>query len=225
MWCIAELNEEYIAGMEDVLAIYEKPLSDKGPVVCVDEKPVVLHADVRPPRPMRPGQILRRDCEYERRGTANVFCGVEPKAGRHFTKPTSNRSSAQFADYLAEIVASYPEADTIHLVMDNLSTHNRKALVDRFGEKIGGLLWERSTVHYTPKRGSWLTQAEIEISLFSRQCLGRRRISSLGQLQEQATAWNRKVNRNQVTINWKFTRKKARQKFGYNRNNFMRSET
>jgi len=140
MWCIAELNEEYIARMEDVLAIYEKPLSDKEPVLCVDEKPVVLHADVRPPRPMRPGQILRRDCEYERRGTANVFCGVEPKAGHHFTKPTSNRCSAQFADYLVEIVASYPEADTIHLVMDNLSTHNRKALVDRFGEKIGGLV-------------------------------------------------------------------------------------
>jgi len=81
MWCIAELNEEYIARMEDVLAIYEKPLSDKGPVVCVDEKPVVLHADVRPPRPMRPGRILQRDSEYQRRGTANVFCGVEPKAG------------------------------------------------------------------------------------------------------------------------------------------------
>ena len=225
MWCIAELNEEYIARMEDVLAIYEKPLSTKDPVVCVDEKPVVLHADVRPPRPMRPGQILRRDCEYERRGTANVFCGVEPKAGHHFTKPTSNRCSAQFADYLVEIVASYPEADTIHLVMDNLSTHNRKALVDRFGEKIGGLVWERFTVHYTPKHGSWLNQAEIEISLFSRQCLGQRRIPSLGQLQQQARAWNRKMNHNQVTINWKFTRTKARKKFGYNRNNFMRSET
>jgi hypothetical protein len=87
MWCIAELNEEYIARMEDVLTIYEKPLSEREPVVCVDEKPVVLHADVRPPRPMRPGRIARRDSEYERRGTANVFCGVQPKAGRHFTKP------------------------------------------------------------------------------------------------------------------------------------------
>jgi transposase len=223
MWCIAELNEDYIARMEDVLATYEKPLSDKEPVVCVDEKPVVLHADVRAPRPMRPGQIQRRDCEYERRGAANVFCGVEPKTGRHFTKPTANRCSAEFADYLVEIVASYPEANTIHLVMDNLSSHNRKALVDRFGEKIGGLLWKRFTVHYTPKHGSWLNQAEIEISLFSRQCLGTRRIPSLGQLQTQTRAWNRKMNRDHVTINWKFTRKKARQKFGYNRNNFMRS--
>ena len=124
-----------------------------------------------------------------------------------------------------EIVARYPEADTIHLVMDNLSSHNRKALVDRFGEEIGSLLWERFTVHYTPKHGSWLNQAEIEISLFSRQCLGRRRIPSLGQLKRQAGAWSRKMNRNQVTINWKFPRKKARQKFSYKENNFIRPET
>jgi transposase len=211
--------------MEDVLALYEKPLSNREPVVCVDEKPVVLHADVRPLRPMRPGRIARRDSDYERRGTANVFCGVEPKAGRHFTKPTPNRSSSEFADYLLEIVASYPEADTIHLVMDNLSSHNRKALVDRFGEKIGGLLWERFTVHYTPKHGSWLNQAEIEISMFARQCLGHRRIPSLGQLQREASAWNRKINHEHTTINWQFTRKKARRKFGYTRNNIMRSET
>src|ERR1039458_1181617 len=223
MWCVADLNEEYIARMEDVLAIYEKPLSEKAPVVCGDEKPVVLHADVRPPRPMRPGQILRRDCEYERRGTANVFCGVEPKAGRHFTKPTSNRCSAEFADYLVEIVACYPEADTIHLVMDNLSSHNRKALVDRFWERIGSLLWERFTLHYTPKHGSWLNQAEIEISLFSRQCLGRRRIPSLGDLRREARAWGRRMNRDRVTIAWRFTRKQARLKFGYRKYNITRS--
>ena len=211
--------------MEDVLALYEKPLSERAPVVCVDEKPVVLHADVGPLRPMRPRRIARRDCEYERRGTANVFCGVQPKAGRHFTKPTANRSSPQFADYLVEIVASYPEADTIHLVMDNLSSYNRKALVDRFGEKIGGLLWERFTVHCTPKHGSWLNQAEIEISLFSRQCLGRERIPSLEQLQRQAKAWNRLMNRDGVTINWQFTRKKARKKFRYSRNKITRSQT
>jgi hypothetical protein len=210
--------------MEDVLTIYEKPLSEREPVVCVDEKAVVLHADVRPLRPMRPGRIARRDSEYERRGTANVFCGVQPKAGRHFTKPTPNRSSSQFADYLVEIVASYPEADTIHLVMDNLSSHNRKLLMDRFGEKIGGLLWERFTVHYTPKHGSWLNQAEIEISPFSRQCLGQRRIPSLDQLRCEARAWNWKMNRDQVIINWQFTRRRARKKFGYNRNKITRSE-
>jgi hypothetical protein len=123
MWCVAELDPEYLRRMEDVLALYEKPLSETEPVVCIDEKPVVLHADLRPPRPVHPGQVLRRDCEYERRGTANAFCGVEPKAGRHFTKVTNDRSSPEFADYLLDVAMRYPEADTIHLVMDNLSSH------------------------------------------------------------------------------------------------------
>jgi transposase len=148
-----------------------------------------------------------------------------PKRGGHFTKITPNRSAPQFADYLLEIIAAYPKADTIHLVMDNLSSHRRKALVDRFGEKIGGLLWDRFTVHYTPKHGSWLNQAEIEISLFSRQCLGQRRIQSLTDLDREAKAWNQKMNRDRVLINWKFTRKEARQKFRYKRNKFMLSQT
>src|ERR1039458_5072555 len=141
MWCVAKLDEEYIARMEDVLGLYERPLSGSEPVVCIDEKPVVLHEDTRTPIPMLPGRVARRDYEYKRGGTANVFCGVEPKAGRHFTKVTPNRSSPEFADYLLEIAARYPEADTIHLVMDNLSSPRRKAIVERFGEKIGGWLW------------------------------------------------------------------------------------
>src|ERR1039458_4156997 len=176
MWWVAELDEEYLRRMEDVLALYEKPWSEKEPVVCIEEKPVVLHADLRPSRPLRPGGITRRDCEYERRGTANAFCGVQPKAGRHFTRGTPDRSSPEFADYLLDIAAGYPEADTIHLVMDNLSSHTRKAVVERFGAEAGDWLWNRFTVHYTPKHGSWLNQAEIAISLFSRQCLGQRRI-------------------------------------------------
>jgi DDE superfamily endonuclease len=146
MWCVAELDEEYIARMEDVLALYEKPLSEKEPVVCLDEKPVVLHADIRPSLPARPGYLARRDYEYERCGTANVFCCVEPKAGRHFPKATATRSAAEFADHLVEIIAQYPRARTIHLVLDNLNTHCRKALTDRYGEKLGSLLWARFTV-------------------------------------------------------------------------------
>jgi hypothetical protein len=215
MWCVAKLDEEYIARMEDVLAVYEKPLSECAPVVCIDEKPVVLHEDVRAPIPMQPGRIARRDYEYKRCGTANVFCGVEPKAGRHFPKVTPTRCSAEFADYLLDIAARYPEADTIHLVMDNLSTHTRKALVERFGDKVGAWLWDRFTVHYTPKHGSWLNQAEIEIGLFSRQCLGKRRIADIATLRRQTKAWNRRVNRDQTTIQWKFTRHQARRKLHY----------
>ena len=176
MWCVAELDEQYIARMEDVLAVYEKPLSAREPVVCIDEKPVVLHQEIRPPIAMQPGRVARRDCEYRRCGTANVFCGVQPKAGRHFTEVTPDRSSPQFADYRLDIAAAYPEADTIHLVMDNLSSHTRKAVVDRFGIEAGDWLWNRFAVHYTPKHGSWLNQAEIAIGLFSRQCLSQRRI-------------------------------------------------
>jgi transposase len=154
-----------------------------------------------------------------------VFCGIEPKAGVHFTKVTPTRSSPEFADFILEIAEHYPGADTIHLVLDNLSTHSRRALVDRFGDEAGGWLWARFTVHYTPKHGSWLNQAEIEISLFSRQCLGQHRIPSLGDLRREARAWNRRINRRRVIIDWRFTREKARTKFGYKRNRITRSET
>ena len=215
MWCVAELDEEYIRRMEDVLALYEKPLSEEEPVVCIDEKPIVLHQDIRVPLPAQPGKLARRDYEYKRCGTANVFCGVEPKAGRHFPKATATRSAAEFADYLVEIVACYPQARTIHLILDNLNTHRRKALTDRYGEKLGAMLWERFTTHYTPTHGSWLNQAEIEVSLLSRQCLGRCRIPDLTNLCGQVHAWGRRINRDHTTIDWKFTRKQARRKLHY----------
>jgi transposase len=184
-------------------------------VVCIDEKPVVLHQEVRPPVAMQTGRVARRDGEYRRCGTANVFCGVQPKAGRHFTKVTNDRSSPELADYLLDVAARYPEADTIHRVMDNLSSHTRKAVVERFGAEAGDWLWNRFTAHYTPKHGSWLNQAEIEISLLSRQCLGRRRIGDRASLQKETRAWNRRMNRDRVTIQWSFTRTQARKKFGY----------
>src|SRR5499425_77037 len=163
MWCVAELDAEYLRKMEDVLAVYEKPYRASEPVVCLDEKPVFLHADVRPSLPMRPGQVTRRDNEYKRCGTANVFCAVEPKAGRHFTFPTPDRSGFEFAQVLAELALAYPEAKTIHLVMDNLNIHHKKPLTDLYGAELGGEIWDRFTVHYTPTHGSGLNQAEIEI--------------------------------------------------------------
>jgi DDE superfamily endonuclease len=216
MWCVAKLDEAYIERMEDVLKIYEKPLSARAPVVCLDEKPVLLHEDTRPAVALRPGQVARRDYEYKRCGTANVFCAVEPKAGRHFTKVTPTRKSPEFAEFLLDIAASYPTADTIHLVLDNLSTHTRKAVVDHYGEKNGAWLWGRFTVHHTPKHGSWLNQAEIEIGIFARQCLGKRRIGNLAGLAAETHAWNMRINRVHTTIDWKFTRKKARRKLKYN---------
>ena len=124
--------------MEDVLATYEKPYTAAEPVICLDEKPVTLHADIRPPIPAAPGRMAKRDNEYKRCGTANVFCVVEPKAGRHFTLPTPNRSAPEFAQALETVVSSYPGARTIHVVMDNLNIHGRKSLTDYFGEERGG---------------------------------------------------------------------------------------
>ena len=180
-------------------------------MICFDQKPVTLHADVRAPTPAEPGREFRRDSEYERRGTANVFCAVEPKAGRHFTFVTPNRSGVAFAKALFEVALAYPEAETIHLVMDNLSTHSRKSLTDLCGEEFGGEVWDC----FTPKHGSWLNQAEIEIGLFSRQRLGKRRIPDLATLRREAAAWNRRVNRERVKLDWRFDRKTARRKFGY----------
>ena len=123
--------------MEDVLALYEKPSNRQEPVVCLDEKPVTLHAEVRPPRPGRPGVLAKRDNEYKRRGAANVFCAVEPKAGRRFTYPTPARRGAEFAQVIEQLAGSYPRARTIHLVVDNLNIHCLKPLVKRFGEQRG----------------------------------------------------------------------------------------
>jgi hypothetical protein len=220
---VAELNEPYIAKMEDVLETYERPYDPKEPVVCLDEKPVTLHADVRPASPAKPGREARRDNEYERRGTANVFCAVEPKAGRHFTFPTPDRSAVELAQVLFELAFQYPEAETIHLVMDNLNIHRRKAVTDLLGEEVGGEVWDRFTVHYTPTHGSWLNQAEIEIGILSRQCLGSRRIPDLATLRREVRAWNLRMNRARTRINWKFDRKAARRKFGYKRKSFKRS--
>jgi hypothetical protein len=225
MWVVADLDEEYIAKMEDVLEVYERPYDEKEPVVCLDEKPITLHADVRPGSPVAPGREARRDNEYERRGTANVFCAVEPKAGRHFTFPSPDRSGFEFARVTVNLALAYPGAKTIHLVMDNLNIHRRKALTDAFGEEMAAQVWDRFTVHYTPTHGSWLNQAEIEIGLFSRQCLGKRRIPSLKILKAEARAWNRRVNRDRVKINWKFDRRAARCKFGYKCKPFKRSKT
>jgi hypothetical protein len=222
---VAELNEEYIAKMEDVLETYEKPDAPQAWVVCLDEKPVTLHADVRPASPAVPGREARRDNEYKRCGTANVFCAVEPKAGRHFTFPTPNRSAVEFAQVVFELAFQYPEAETIHLVMDNLNIHRRKSLTDLLGDEIGSQVWDRFTVHYTPTHGSWLNQAEIEIGIFSRQCLGTRRIPDLETLRRETRAWNHRMNSARICINWRFDRKAARRKFGYKRKYFKRSKT
>ena len=168
---------------------------------------------MRPPRPAAPGHTAKRDNEYQRCGTANVFAVVEPKGGRYFTSARPNRTAAEFAKTLGSLLDRYPSARTIHLVWDNLNIHCKKSRTDYYGEEQGGEIWSRLKIHPTPIHGSWLNQAEIELSLYSRQCLGSRRIPDLETLQGETRSWKDRVNRDQVKINWKFDRRAARKKF------------
>ena len=225
MWCIAELDAAYLPCMEDVLALYERLYRPEEPVVCSDEKPVSLHADVRPAHRARPGHVAKQDTDYRRCGTANIFGVVEPKAGRHFTCATPDRSAAAFARMTRTVVDAYPATSTIHFVVDHLNTHLEKALTDHFGTREGHRLSSRLTVHDAPKHGSWLNQAEIERSLVSRQCLGTRRVAALARLRAETRAWTTRANRRKTTIGWRFTRKDARRKFGYVKPLSSRSKT
>jgi len=215
MWCVPELDDEYIERMEDVLGLYEKPYKAHEPVVCLDERPVQLHGESRARSRAKPGKEARYDYEYVRKGTANIFCAVEPLAGRHITRATPNRNHREFAKMMSAIARRYSDARTIHLVMDNLSTHSRKSLLKFYGEEAGALLWDRFTVHFTPKHGSWLNIAEIEIGLMNRQALGTRRFPDLPSLRQQVNAWHRRANKAQQKVAWTFTRKKARKTFAY----------
>jgi len=203
--------------MEDVLDLMAKPLNEREPVVAFDERPVQLRAPARAGIPMAPGKVSRADYEYVRHGTANVFGIVEPKAGRHYTHATPNRKAPQFAAAMKRIADAYPRAKTIHVIFDNLSTHCEKSLITSFGKKEGRRLWARFTPHYTPKHGSWLNPAEIEVSLWSRQCLGRDRIAEVAVLAQRTRAWNTRANRAHRRINWRFTTTDARRVFRYKR--------
>lgn len=213
MWCVPELTAEYIDKMNNILRLYEQPSSAKNPVICVDEKPVQLKEDFRPGKSLRPGKTSLRDYEYKRKGTANIFVAVEPKRGRHFTKVTKSRKAVDFAEFLSDLSKRYRYTRRISLILDNLNIHSKASLVKRYGLKHGEKLWNRFDVHYTPKHASWLNQAEIEISLISRECLGKKRIGSIEILQDQIAAWSERATSDKRVIKWNFSREKAKKKF------------
>ncbi len=215
MWCVPQLDDEYAERMEDVLDSYERAYDPQQPVVCLDERAVQLHGEKRPGSPAKPGKPARFDYEYARRGTANIFCAVEPLAGKHLARVTKSRSGAELVQMLALLARAYPRARTIHLVMDNLNTHSLATVIKHYGERRGRALWSRFTVHYTPKHGSWLNQAEIEIGILNRQCMGRRRFDSLEALDHHVREWSRRVNREKLRFRWRFTTTKARAVFRY----------
>jgi transposase len=170
---------------------------------------------------MRVGRLAREDYEYVRRGTANIYCIVEPKAGRHATHATRDRKTPRFVRALQRIARRYPQAKTIHLIMDNLNLHCRAAGIGALGPHQGAALWARFTPHYTPKHGSWLNPAEIEASLWSRECHGRDRVDTFEALRDRTRAWSARADRAKRKFIWRFTTAKARRVFRYKRRSTM----
>ena len=198
--------------MEDVLDLYEEEYDPRYPTVCLDEKPVVLHADVQPPVPVAPGQPKRRDYEYERRGTRNLFVVVEPLAGWRHVEVTARRTMQDYPQIVHWLVdEAYPQAEYIRLVQDNLNTHTPASLYETFPPAEARRILQRLEFHYTPKHGSWLNMAEIEIAILERNALSRR-LENEAALRRQVAAVETERNAQRRGIAWQFTSRDARRK-------------
>ena len=210
-WVIPpEHNGEYVARMEDVLDVYERPRDQTAPVVCMDEMPVQLLKETRVPIPAEPGRPRRVNYEYERNGTANIFMFAEPLAGWRQTLVTERRTAVDWAVAVRDLVDSrYADARIIVLVMDNLNTHTLGSLYEAFPPAEARRIAKRLEIHHTPKHGSWLNMAENELSALSRQCLARR-IGAIENLRSEVHAWEATRNTEQVHVQWRFTIDQAR---------------
>lgn len=198
--------------METVLQIYEKPYDPYHPVVCLDEKNKQLHTTLRPDLPVQPGKPRRIDNEYVRNGTANLFVILEPLVGLRHLIVTERRTALDYAQVVRWLVDEcYPEADYIELVQDNLNTHCQAALYDAFPPEEALRLGQKVRMTYTPKHASWLNMAEIELSVFERNCLGQK-IGDIETLKQQVAALEQERNARSAKVNWQFTNAKARNK-------------
>lgn len=196
--------------MEDILTIYTRPYDPCVPVVCMDETSKQLTKETRRPLPPRPGALLRYDYEYERNGVANLFMFYEPFAGKRHVAVTTRRTSHDWAVQIKELTDfQYPLAEKIILVMDNLNTHKGASLYEKFDPAEARRILNRLEIHYTPKHGSWLNMAEIELSVLTRQCL-QRRIPDNTMLTDEVAAWEQQRNGSQASVDWRFTTDDAR---------------
>jgi hypothetical protein len=201
--------------MEDVLEVYTQPYDPKRPQVCMDETSKQLLADVREPLPMQPGQPQRIDYEYKREGVADLFMFFEPLAGKRFVKATDQRTRKDWARAMKELAdEKYPQAEKIVIVMDNLNTHSPVSFYETFEPDEARRLSDRFEFHHTPKHGSWLNMAEIELGVLIRQCLTRR-ISDKVALEREVKAWQDDRNAKVVTVDWRFKTADARIKLKY----------
>jgi hypothetical protein len=210
-WAIPpEHNAEFVAAMEDVLTVYQRPLDSARPVICMDETSKQLIGETRVSLPVAPGQPQREDYEYERHGVANLFLFCEPLAGWREIQVTERRTRIDWAVAMRELSDQhYPTAERITVVLDNLNTHGPASFYEAFTPEEARRLTERFEFHYTPKHGSWLNIAEIEFSVLSRQCLDQR-IGEAETLRNKVRAWTQQRNASSKNIDWQFTTADAR---------------
>lgn len=205
-----EKNAEFVAAMEDVLDVYQRPRDPRRPLVCLDEQSKQLIKETRTPIPAAPGRVARHDYEYERNGTANLFMLFAPLEGWRCVKVTERRTRLDFAEVIRELVdVHYPDAERIVLVMDNLNTHKPASLYEAFPPAEARRLIEKLEIHHTPKHGSWLDMAETELSVLTKQCLDRR-LPDMETLKTEVAAWMEQRNAQRATIDWQFTTDQAR---------------
>jgi len=211
-WCIPpEQNSAFVAAMEDVLSVYARPYDKNRPVICMDEKPYQLLSHIREPLPMEHGKLMREDFEYLRNGTCSIFIFTEPLAGWRYSQAFSRRTKIDWAHRIKWLLnEQYPKAEKVVLVMDNLNTHAISSLYEAFRPEEAFCLAQRLEIHYTPRHGSWLNIAEVELAAMAAQCLGQRRIPDLLTMNSELTAWYIQRNRKQKGVDWQFTTAAAR---------------
>ena len=213
MWCIPSVTPAFVACMEDVLDLYAEE-TPEAPVICFDETPVQLVGETRKPMPAKPGQTAIYDYEYRRKGTANLFMFVDAHRSWRHVKATRRRTNIEFAECMRDLVDEhYPDTPLIRVVMDNLSTHKAASLYEAFEPAEARRILRRLEFHFTPKHGSWLNMAEIEIGVLTSQCLSRR-IPGREMLANEVAAWTTLRNETGAKINWMFRVENAREKLG-----------
>ena len=204
-------SSDFVASMEKVLSVYERPYHPDYPVICMDESPKQLIGETRLPISATPGSLAKYDYEYERCGSCNIFLASEPLFGKRIVKVTERRTKQDWAYFLENIAKTYSCAKKIILVMDNLNTHKAGSLYETFSPEKAKELWNKFEFIYTPKHGSWLNMAEIELNVLNGQCLNRR-IDNISTVEKECEAWQQYRNNLNAKINWQFTTKDARVK-------------
>ncbi len=211
MWCIGQITGEYLAKMEDVLALYHLPYNERRPVICLDELPFQMLGETVEPLAMKPGATQKFDYEYERKGVASVFVAFEPLTGKRLVRVYPRRTKADYCRFAQQVISQWSLAEIIALVQDNLNTHNASSFYENLPPEEAYSLMKRFEFHYTPKKGSWLNMAELELSALSRQCLSRR-IPDIETLSGEMKSIVKERNELEIKVKWQFTIENAREK-------------